>query len=69
MIWQPIFEIQDGGRRQLKFSKICSLDVTVMFYVRFWTLPSILVEIGLIAMIWQPIFKIQDGDRRHLEFP
>ena len=52
--WQPIFEIQHGGRCHLEFSKIFTFDATFAFYVIFST--------------WQPIFKIQEGGGRYLEF-
>ena len=65
--WQPIFEIQHGGRYHLEFLKIFTFEATFAFYVVFSTCPPNLVTIGRIKK-WQPIFKIQDGGDRHLEF-
>ena len=42
--------------------------MTVAFYGRFSTFPSILVRIVLIVKKWHHIFEIQDGDGRHLKF-
>ena len=45
-IWQPIFEIKDGGGRHLEFWWICILDAIVAFYVKFSTFPPNLVRFG-----------------------
>ena len=64
---QPIFKIQEGGGRHLKFELLCIFDAIVALYVEVSTFPQNLVRIGPIVRKWQPIFAIQDGGRRHLE--
>jgi len=62
-----IFEIQDGGDRHVKFSKLCSSNVSGMFHVEVPMFSHILVTIGQIIEKWQKFFEIQNGVRRHLE--
>jgi len=65
--WQQLFEVQDGGDRQLDLSKLCISDVIDMFQIEVTMFSQILVTIDQVVQKWQHIFEIQDGGHRHLE--
>jgi len=65
--WQQLFEIPDGGDRQLDFLKLCISDVIEMIELEVPMFSQILVKISQIVNKWQQFFEIQDGGDRHLE--
>jgi len=62
-----VFEIQDGGDRNLEFVELYISDVNDKLQINVAIFTLILVTIGQIVKKWQQFFEIQDGGSHHLE--